>query len=55
MSVLRHLSVLTLISCGLVTAGWSATRGPSLAHAEAHMISKPAARTEVVWIDTRRN
>ena len=55
MSVLRRVSFLTLISCGLVTATWSSVRGPSVAEAEVRMISKPAGRADVVWIDTSRN
>ena len=55
MPVLRRLSVLTLISCGLAVAAWSGARGPAAAHAEVHLISKPAARSEVVWLDTNRN
>ena len=55
MSALRRLSFLTLISCGLVTAAWSGIRGPSVAEAGVHMISKSAARSDVVWIDTSRN
>lgn len=55
MSALRRLSFLTLISCGLITAAWSGLRGPSVAPAGVHLISKPAARPDVVWIDTSRN
>ena len=55
MFALRRLSFLTLISCGLITAAWSGVRGPSAAQAEIHQISKPAERTNVVWIDTTRN
>jgi len=55
MSALRRLSFLTLISCGLVTAAWSSVRGPSVAEAGVQLISKPATRAGVVWIDTSRN
>lgn len=55
MSALRRLSFLTLISCGLVTAAWSSLRGPSVAQAEVQLISKPAQRSDVVWIDTSSN
>ncbi len=55
MCALRRLAFLTLISGGLVTATWSGLRDPSAAAAEVHLISKPAARQAVVWIDTARN
>jgi hypothetical protein len=55
MSQLRHLAFLTVIACGLVTAAWSGLRGPSRAEAQVHLISKPAERQAVVWIDTTRN
>lgn len=55
MSALRRLSFLALISCGLVTAAWSGLRGPSVAQAGVHFISKPAARSNVVWIDTSQD
>ena len=55
MSALRSLAFLTLISCGLATAAWSGVRGPSTDEASVHLISKPAARPQVVWVDTSRN
>jgi hypothetical protein len=54
MSALRRLSFVALISCGLVTAAWSGLHRPSVAEAGVHRISKPAARSDVVWIDTSR-
>lgn len=55
MSALRSLAFLTLISCGMATAAWSGLRVPSTTPAEVHLISKPAARSGVVWIDTAHN
>ena len=55
MLVLRSLTFLALISCGLVTAAWSGLRGPGRAQVEVRLISKSAERQAVVWIDTARN
>jgi hypothetical protein len=55
MPALRRLVFLTLICCGLATAAWSGVRAPSIAEARVHLISKPAERAQVVWIDTARN